>query len=155
MEGINAGPDNDNDSTSGSDTTIPFLRIGGRWPPQQTHTQQPSQVNSTYERNTQLTSMSRGQRRSTSRRLCLHRMGLQNLSLALQTQPASTPTPAEPFGEVIHQYMDTLCTSQRQTHLTNSQIEDITVFNDHDLSKLEEWLTDVEMAADLTNESGA
>ena len=28
------------------------LHIDGTWPPQQTYTQQPSQVNSTYDRNT-------------------------------------------------------------------------------------------------------
>ena len=39
---------------------------------------------------------------------------LQNLSLTLQPQPPSSPT--EPFGEVICQYTESLCTSQsRQT----------------------------------------
>ena len=33
---------------------------------------------------------------------------LQTLSLTLSTQPSSTPTPIEPFGEVVCQYMDTL-----------------------------------------------
>ena len=42
---------------------------------------------------------------------------------------------------------------QRQTNLTNSLLQDITVFNEHDSTKLEEWLTDAETAADLTNES--
>ena len=38
-------------------------------------------------------------------------------------------------------------------NLTNSLLQDITVFNEYDLTKLEEWLMDIEMAADLTNES--
>ena len=42
---------------------------------------------------------------------------LQNLSLALHPPPS--PTPAEPFREVIHQYTDTLCTTQMQTNLTH------------------------------------
>ena len=33
---------------------------------------------------------------------------LQNLSLGHQAQPASTPTPTEPFEDVIHQYIATL-----------------------------------------------
>ena len=35
----------------------------------------------------------------------------------------------------------------------NSLLQDIAVFNEHDSTKLEDWLTDIEMAADLTNES--
>ena len=70
----------------------------------------------------------------------------------IQAQPTSTPTPTEPFGEVICQYRDTLFATQKQTNLTNSLLHDITIFNDHDSSKLEECLTDVETAADLTDE---
>ena len=51
---------------------------------------------------------------------------LQNLSIAiLQPQP---PTPAAPFGEVLHQYMDTLCSTQNQSNLTNSLMHDIPIF---------------------------
>ena len=39
--------------------------------------------------------------------------------------------------------------------LTNSLLQHITVFNEYDLTKLEEWLTYMETAADLTNESQA
>ena len=35
----------------------------------------------------------------------------------------------------------------------NPLLQDIAVFNEHDSTKLEEWLTDIETAADLTNES--
>ena len=51
--------------------------------------------------------------------------------------------------------MDTLCTRQKQSNLTNSLLQDIPVFNEHDSTKLEDWLTDIEMAADLTSESRA
>ena len=38
---------------------------------------------------------------------------LQNLSIAIhQPQP---PAPNEPFGEVLHQYTDTLCSTQKQS----------------------------------------
>ena len=73
----------------------------------------------------------------------------------LRVQLTSTPAMSEPFGEVIHQYTDTLCTTQKQTNLTNALLQDIAIFNGHNPTKLEEWLTDLETAADLTNESCA
>ena len=43
---------------------------------------------------------------------------LQTQSIAIhQPQP---PAPAEPLREVIQQYMDTLCSTQKQSNLTNS-----------------------------------
>ena len=72
-----------------------------------------------------------------------------------RVQLTSTPVPTELLGEVIFQYMDTLCTTQKQTNLTNSLLQDIAVFSEHDSTKLEEWLTDLETAANLTNESQA
>ena len=78
---------------------------------------------------------------------------LQNLSKAIhQPQP---PASAEPLGEAIWQYMDTLCTMQKQSNLMNSLLQDIPVFNKHDSTMLEDWLTDIEMAADLTSENRA
>ena len=99
--------------------------------------------------------MNRGWRRPTSRNLDHIELELQNLSLVLQPQPSSTPTPTEPFREVICQYTDTLCTTQKQTNLTNSLLQDITVFNEYDSTKLEDWLMDIETAADLITESQA
>ena len=71
----------------------------------------------------------------------------------LRAQPTSTPTPTEPFREVVLQYADTLCTTQNETNLTNSLLQDIAVFNKHDSTKSEEWLMDIEVAADCTSES--
>ena len=65
------------------------------------------------------------------------------------------PVPTEPFREVIWHYMNTLCTTQKQTSLTTSLLEDMSVFNGHDATKLEYWLMDIETAADLTDESRA
>ena len=78
---------------------------------------------------------------------------LQNLSIALHQPPP--PTPTDPLREVIWQYTDTLCTMQKQSNLTNPLLQDIPVFNKHDSTKLEDWLTDIKMAADLTSESRA
>ena len=44
---------------------------------------------------------------------------------------------------------------QKQSNLTNSLLQDIPVFNEHDSTNLEDWLTDIKMAADLTSESTA
>ena len=66
---------------------------------------------------------------------------------------SSTPTTTETFGEVVCQYAETLCTTQKQTYLTNFLLQDITIFNKHDSTKLDEWLMDLETAGDLTNES--
>ena len=78
---------------------------------------------------------------------------LQNLSLVLRTQPTSTPAPSKPFREVICQYTNTICTKQEQTNLSNVLLQDIAFFNEHNSAKLDEWLTDLEKAADLINES--
>ena len=61
----------------------------------------------------------------------------------------------EPFRKVIWQYTNTLCTTHKQMNLTNSLLQDIAVFNEHDSTRLEEWLTDIKTAADLINESRA
>ena len=53
---------------------------------------------------------------------------LQNLLIALHPPPS--PTPTEPFREVIHQYTNTLCTTQKQSNLTNSLLQDIAGFNE-------------------------
>ena len=76
---------------------------------------------------------------------------LQNLSIALHPPPP--PIPTEPFREVIQQYTNTLCTTQKHSSLTNSLLQDIAVFNEHHSTTLEEWLMDIETAADLTSES--
>ena len=78
---------------------------------------------------------------------------LQNLSLTLQPQPLPTQKPTEPLREVICQYTNTLCTTQKQINLANSLQQNIAVFNQYDSTKLEDWLMDIETAADLTNES--
>ena len=78
---------------------------------------------------------------------------LQNLTPMFRAQLTSSQSPTEPFGDVVHQYTDTLCTMQKQMNLINSLLQDITVFNEHDPTKLEEWFTDIETAADLDNES--
>ena len=45
---------------------------------------------------------------------------LQRLSISL-----NPPAPTEPLGEVIRHYMNTLCSPQKQTNLTNSLLQSI------------------------------
>ena len=49
--------------------------------------------------------------------------------------------------------METLCSAQKQTTFANTLIQDIPTFNGSDSTQLEDWLIDIETAADLTNES--
>ena len=70
---------------------------------------------------------------------------LQKLSI-----PLHPPAPTDPLGEVIQHYTNTLCFAKKQTHLTTSLLQDIPVFNGHDTTHLEDWLVDIETAADLT-----
>ena len=78
---------------------------------------------------------------------------LWNLSVTWRAQLTSTPAPTEPFREVVHQYTDTLCATQKQENLTNSLLQDIAIFSEQDSTKLEECLMDIETAAGLINES--
>ena len=73
---------------------------------------------------------------------------LHRLSLALHPS-----VPTEPIDKVLQQYTKTFCTAQKQTIFANTLLQDITIFNGSDSSQLEDWLIDVETAANLTSES--
>ena len=70
--------------------------------------------------------------------------------LSLNLQPSVT---SEPLDEVLQQYTEALCSAEKQTTFANSLIQDICTFNGSDLTQLEDWLIDIETAADLTDES--
>ena len=61
--------------------------------------------------------------------------------------------PSEPIEEVLNKYTDTLCTAQKKTSLGSSLLQDIPTLNGQDSSQLEDWLTDIEAASELTGES--
>ena len=46
--------------------------------------------------------------------------------------------------------METLCTAQKKTSLESSLLRDIPILNGQDSSQLEDWLTDIETASELT-----
>ena len=61
---------------------------------------------------------------------------LNDIERELQRLPISLspPAPTEPLGKMIKHYMNTLCSAQKQTNLTNSLLQDISVFNGHDVT---------------------
>ena len=61
--------------------------------------------------------------------------------------------PAEPIGEVLNKYTNTLCTGQKKTSVESSLLQDIPIMNGNDSSQLEDWLTDIETASELTGKS--
>ena len=58
--------------------------------------------------------------------------------------------PTGPIGEVLNKYINTLCTTQKKISLERSLFQDIPILNVNDSSPLEDWLTDIETASDLT-----
>ena len=61
--------------------------------------------------------------------------------------------PPEPLDDVLQQYTETLFSSQKQKTFTNTLIQDISTSNGSNSTQLEDWLVDIETAADLTDES--
>ena len=73
---------------------------------------------------------------------------LHRLSLAL-----CRSAPSEPLDEVLQQYTESLCTAQKRTTFASTLLQDKTIFSGNDSSQLEDWLIDIQTAANLTSES--
>ena len=71
---------------------------------------------------------------------------LNDLTLALHHQNT-------PIENVLDRYTKTLCTAQKKTSLESTLLQDIPILNGQDSSQLEDWLTDIETATELTNKS--
>ena len=71
---------------------------------------------------------------------------LNDLTLALHCQNTA-------IENVLDRYTETLCTAEKKTSLESSLLQDIPILNGQDSSQLEDWLTDIETASELTNES--
>ena len=61
--------------------------------------------------------------------------------------------PPEPLDDVLKQYMDTLCSAQKQTNFANTLIQDIPIFNGNNSTQLEDQVVDIETTVDLSAES--
>ena len=68
---------------------------------------------------------------------------LQPLTMTFQLHPAPQPN-KEQLHKTMQAYMDILCTTQRETNLTMTMLQDIPTFNGQDWSKLEDWFIDIE-----------
>ena len=61
--------------------------------------------------------------------------------------------PDTPIENVLDRYTKTLCTAQKKTSLESSLLQDIPILNGQDSSQIEDWLTDIETASELTGKS--
>ena len=97
--------------------------------------------------------MSRGWRRPTSRKFGLHRTGATKpLSHAAMTTFTYTYRTLWRSNTPVHWHFVYHTKADKPNKFL---LQDITVFNEYDSTKLEDWLTDTETAADLTSESQA
>ena len=55
--------------------------------------------------------------------------------------------------DVLDRYTETLCSAQKKTSLKSSLLQDIPILNGQHSSQLEDWLTDIKTASELTGES--
>ena len=67
-------------------------------------------------------------------------------------QPAPQPN-EEPVHKTMQTYTDNLHTTQRESNLSTTMVQDIHTFDGQDSSKLEDWFMDIETAADFLKES--
>ena len=72
---------------------------------------------------------------------------LQQLSISL-----NLPTHTESLGEVLEHYTKNSVFGTK-TNFTNSLLQDISIMTGCDTTLLEDWLVDIEAAANLTMES--
>ena len=61
--------------------------------------------------------------------------------------------PLELLDDVLQQYTETLCSTQKQTTFANTLIQDIPTLNGSDSTQLKGWLVDIKTATNLTDKS--
>ena len=86
--------------------------------------------------------------RDNDPREAIHQLEQRLNRLTLTLHPSSSP-----IEEVLEKYTETLCTAQKKTSLESSLLQDIPTLNGQDSSQLEDRLTDIETASELTGES--
>ena len=152
--GIDIGPNNNNESTNSLDTTLAFG--GSEADGCLSDLLASSQANLTIITREKHGLWHRWKPEKVSQwRDWTHRTGTTESLSCAQDMTHFNPAPTKPFTEGIYHYTDTLYTTQKQTNLANSLLQDKAIFNGHDSTKLEDWLMNLETAADLTNESYA
>ena len=129
------GIDNKNESISGSDVTVALCRLEAEGNPDEHLPSYQAKMTTLIQEINELCQQVEA-REQPAESLDHIYWELQKLFLALQ--PPHSPTPTELLWEVICQYMDTLCMTQKQTNITNSLLQDIAVLNEYDSPKLED-----------------
>ena len=81
------------------------------------------------------------------------RDAIQQLEQKLNQLTITLHPPSEPIEEILDKYTDTLCNAQKKTSLESTLLQDISTLNGQDSTQLEDWLTDIETASELTGES--
>ena len=81
------------------------------------------------------------------------REAIHDLEQRLNNLPLVLHCHNTPIENVLDRYTETLCTAQKKTSLESSLLQDIPILNGQDSSQLEDWLTDIETASELTNKS--
>ena len=81
------------------------------------------------------------------------REAIQQLEQRLNRLTLTLCPSSNPIEQVLDKYTKTLCTTQKKTSLESSLLQDILTLNGQDSSQLEDWLTDIETASELTGES--
>ena len=81
------------------------------------------------------------------------REAIQQLEQRLNRLTLTLHPSSDPIEQVLGKYTETLCTTQKKTSLESSLLQDIPTLNGQDSSQLEDWLTDIETASELTGES--
>ena len=81
------------------------------------------------------------------------REAIQQLEQKLNRLTLTLCPSSDPIEEVLGKYTETLCTAQKKTSLESSLLQHILTLNGQDSSQLEDWLTDIDMASELTGES--
>ena len=81
------------------------------------------------------------------------RDAIHQLEQRLNRLTLTLNSPSEPIEDVLDKYTETLCTTQKKTSLESSLLQDIPTLNGQDSSQLEDWLTDIGTASELTGES--
>ena len=81
------------------------------------------------------------------------REAIHNLEQRLNDLTLILCHPDTPIENVLDRYIKTLCTAQKKTSLESSLLQDIPILNGQDSSQLEDWLTDIETASELTGKS--
>ena len=86
--------------------------------------------------------------RDNDPREAIHQLEQRLNRLTLTLHPSS-----DPIEEVLDKYTKTPCTAQKKTSLESSLLQDIPTLNGEDSSQLEDRLTDIETASELTGQS--